>query len=170
MAESVEGSPTPPPTVMVVHPRERRSKCTVEPLRGRDDFVFVRFPDKPTISLEGYVRLGMGGAELSPADSARGLLVLDGTWKLASRMEPFYADLPVRSLPAVSTAYPRVSQLYEDPSGGLATIEAVYVAFQLMNRPVAGLLDHYYWKDRFLELNGWVDEEAATARSDASER
>ena len=23
---------------MVVHPREKRSKCTVEPLRSRDDF------------------------------------------------------------------------------------------------------------------------------------
>ncbi|MCH2203164.1 MAG: hypothetical protein MK102_14425 [Fuerstiella sp.] len=148
-----------PPTVMVVHPRERPSKCTVEPLRGREDFLFVRFPTKVPIPLDRYIRLGMGGPELSESDSDRGLLVLDGTWKLASRMEPFYSDLPVRSLPAVITAYPRVSQLYQDPEDGLATIEAVYVAHRLMRRPVSGLLDHYHWKDQFLELNGWAADQ-----------
>ena len=146
------------PTVIVVHPRERRSKCTVEFLRGRDDFVFVRFPDKAPVALDRYVRLGLGGPSLSAEDAGSGLLVLDGTWKLAARMEPFYSDLPVRSLPVVSTAYPRVSQLYEDPADGLATIEAVYVALRLMRRPIHGLLDHYYWKDQFLRLNGWTGD------------
>jgi pre-rRNA-processing protein TSR3 len=121
---------------MVVHPRERRSKCTVEPLRSRDDFVFVRFPSKVPVVLDNYVRLGMDGPELSSEDAESGLLVLDGTWKLASRMEPFYSDLPVRSLPQIATAYPRVSQLYQDPSDGLATIEAVYMALKLMNPPL----------------------------------
>ena len=144
-----------PPTVMVVHPRERRSKCTVEPLRSRDDFVFVCFPNKVPVALDGYVRLGMDGPQLSSEDAESGLLVLDGTWKLASRMKPFYSDLPVRSLPQIMTAYPRVSQLFQDPSDGLATIEAVYMAFVLMNRPTDGLLDKYHWKDRFLALNGW---------------
>jgi len=148
----------PPPTVMVVHPRERRSKCTVEPLRSRDDFIFVRFPNKVPMALDGYVRLGMTGPQLSSQDAESGLLVLDGTWKLASRMERFYSDLPVRSLPQVVTAYPRVSQLFQDPSDGLATIEAVYVAYRLMNRPTEGLLDKYHWKDRFLALNGWPHE------------
>ena len=146
------------PTLMVVHPRERRSKCTVEPLRGRDDFVFVRFPANAPVPLDGYIRLGIGGPELSTEDAASGLLVLDGTWRRAAAMEPFYSDLPLRSLPSVSTAYPRASKLYKDPSDGLATIEAVYVALRIMRRPVNGLLDHYHWKDRFLELNGWTNE------------
>lgn len=154
-----------PPTVIVVHPRERRSKCTVEFLRGRDDFVFVRFPETASVALDGYVRLGLDGPPLSAADAHSGLLVLDGTWKLAARMEPFYAHLPVRSLPAVSTAYPRVSRLYEDPADGLATIEAVYVAFRLMHRSVRGLLDHYHWRDEFLRLNGWTgDHDTAVSR------
>ena len=144
--------------MIVVHPRERRSKCTVEPLRGRENFVFVRFPDEAPVALSGYVRLGMEGPEISEADATCGLLVLDGTWKLAARMEACYCDLPVRSLPAVCTAYPRVSQLYEDPADGLATIEAVYVALKLMKRSVEGLLDHYHWKDQFLEFNGWSSE------------
>lgn len=33
-----------PPTIIVVHPKERRSKCTAEPLRDRDGFVFWTYP------------------------------------------------------------------------------------------------------------------------------
>ncbi len=164
MADSFSVPAAVPPTVMVVHPREKRSKCTVEPLRGRDDFVFVRFPDPCPVPLEGYVRLGLGGPELSPEDADHGLLILDGTWKLAARMEPFYKDLPVRSLPPVKTAYPRVSQLYQDPAGGLATIEAVYLAHQIMGRSLDGLLDEYYWKDEFLAVNGWSDTQAGPGK------
>ena len=144
-----------PPTIIVVHPKERRSKCSVEPLRGRDDFEFVKFPDPVTIPLDGYVRLGIGGEVLSDADAAAGLFVLDGTWKLAEKMEPTYSHLPVRSLPPVKTAYPRTSKIFDDPSGGLATVEAVYAALRIMGRSVDGLLDDYHWKSEFLELNGW---------------
>lgn len=143
-----------PPTIIVVHPREKRSKCTVEPLRGRPDFVFWTFPEKGSEPLDGYVRLGLGGPQLSPADADHGLLVLDGTWRLASRMEPMFADLPVRSLPDWKTAYPRTSKLFEDPVQGLATIEAVYLAYKLLGRDTTGLLDEYYWADEFLRLNG----------------
>ena len=144
------------PTVIVVHPKERRSKCSVEPLRGRDQFEFVRFPDPVPLSLDGYVRLGMGGPIISEKDRDHGLLLLDGTWKLAARMEPFYKDLPVRSLPSIKTAYPRTSKVFADPDGGLATIEALYAALRLMKHDVVGLLDHYHWKDEFLKLNGWA--------------
>lgn len=145
-----------PPTIIVVHPKERRSKCSVEPLRGRDDFVFVRFPNAVTLPLDNYIRLGIGGEVLSETDANAGLLVLDGTWKLAARMEPFYSQLPVRTLPPIKTAYPRTSKIFEDPSGGLATVEAVYAALHIMNRSVDGILDDYHWKTEFLELNGWT--------------
>lgn len=154
---SVIGATSSPfqPTVIVVHPREKRSKCSVEALRGREDFSFFKFPDRVTLPLDNYVRLGMGGEELNETDAAAGLLVLDGTWKLAQRMEPFYEHVPVRTLPDVKTAYPRSSRVFQDPIGGLATVEAVYAALRIMKRPLAGLLDHYYWKDTFLESNGW---------------
>lgn len=142
-----------PPTIIVVHPKEKRSKCTVEPLRGRKDFVFWTFPERGPQPLEGYVRLGLGGPELSKDDAARGLLVLDGTWRLAEKMEADYQDVPVRTLPAWETAYPRVSKLFEDPLGGLATIEAVYAAHHILGRDVSGLLDEYHWRDRFVAEN-----------------
>lgn len=143
------------PTVIVVHPRERRSKCSVEPLRSHPDFVFTTFPHPVPADLTPYVRLGIGGPLLSEADFDRGLLLLDGTWRLAARMEPFYSHVEVRSLPEIRTAYPRKSEVYPDPTEGLATIEALYAALRILGRDTTELLNHYYWKDRFLELNGW---------------
>ncbi len=155
--------PPAPPTIIVVHPRERRSKCTVEPLRGRDDFVFWTFPNVGDEPLDDYVRLGMGGPMIDPdKDALHGLLVLDGTWKLAGRMENVFYNVPVRSLPPTVTAYPRKSKVFDDPSGGLATIEAIYVANRMLHRPVDGLLDAYHWKEEFLRANPFL---AATSGS-----
>jgi pre-rRNA-processing protein TSR3 len=147
------GGDMTPPTILVVHPKEKRSKCTVEPLRGREGFVFWTFPEQGPQPLERYVRLGLGGPQLSARDAERGLLVLDGTWRLAEKMEADFEDVPVRTLPAWETAYPRVSKLFEDPLGGLATIEAVYAAHQILGRDVSGLLDEYYWREDFLAAN-----------------
>jgi pre-rRNA-processing protein TSR3 len=144
-----------PSTIIVVHPREKRSKCTVEPLRNRAGFVFWTFPDQGTEPLEGYVRLGIGGPLLSSDDRDRGLLILDGTWRLADRMEKFFRHVPLRSLPPVQTAYPRASFIYPDPAGGLATIEAVYAAYRILDRPCDGLLAQYHWAAEFLSRNDW---------------
>ncbi|MEX2288508.1 MAG: hypothetical protein WD648_15530 [Planctomycetaceae bacterium] len=145
--------PAFPPTIIVVHPRERRAKCTVNSLRGRDDFVFWKYPTRGSEPLEGYVRLGFGGPVLSDDDASAGLLVLDGTWRLAGSMEKSFADVPVRSLPELRTAYPRASKTSVDPVGGLATIEAVYAAYKLLGRDTGSLLDDYRWGDEFLALN-----------------
>jgi len=144
-----------PRTVIVIHPRERRSKCSVEPLRGDPEYIFTTFPQPVPVDLTGYVRLGIGGPLLSEADADRGLLLLDGTWRRAAGMLPSYEHLPVRSLPPVQTAYPRKSEIYDDPEGGLATIEALYAALRILRRPTTGLLDSYYWRQQFLHLNGW---------------
>ncbi len=142
-----------PPTIIVVHPKERRSKCSVQPLRGREGFVFWKYPHRGVESVEGYVRLGLDGPLLSPADVERGLLVLDGTWRYAAAMERDYAHVPVRSLGSWQTAYPRTSKLFEDPAAGLATIEAVVAAYAAMGLPIEGLLDQYQWRDEFLNRN-----------------
>lgn len=165
-----------PPTIIVVHPKERRSKCSVQHLRGREGFVFWNYPKRDPVGpavadatghsapnpeprqaqpdLRDYVRLGFGGPVIAPADADRGLLILDGTWRWAESMEPDFADLPVRSLPDLQTAYPRVSKTYDDPPGGLATIEALYAAYRLMGRETGGLLEGYYWGGEFLKRNG----------------
>jgi len=142
-----------PPTVIVVHPKEKRKKCTVEPLRGRADIVFWKYPRIGDEPLEGYVRLGLGGPVLSSTDAACGLLVLDGTWRLAGKMEADFADVPVRELPPWETAYPRTSKLFDDPLGGLATVEALYASYHILGRDVTGLLDAYHWREEFLAKN-----------------
>lgn len=142
-----------PPTIIVVHRRENRKKCSVEPLRGRDGFIFWTYPDDGPESLDGYVRLGIGGPILSEADRRSGLLVIDGTWRLAERMEKKYAHLPVRSLPPCQTAYPRVSKVFDDPATGLATIEAIHLAYHLLGRDTSSLLAEYRWSDEFRTKN-----------------
>jgi pre-rRNA-processing protein TSR3 len=142
-----------PPTIIIVHPKERRSKCTAEPLRGREGFAFSTFPAPVEQPLDNYVQLGIGGPPLSSHDADRGLLVLDGTWRLAGRMQREYAHVPVRTLPDLVSAYPRASKLFDDPSGGLATIEAVYAAYRVLARPTDSLLDGYRWAEEFVALN-----------------
>jgi pre-rRNA-processing protein TSR3 len=141
-----------PPTIIVRHPRERPAKCTVWPLRQRADVIFLDYPPPELPDLAGYVRLAPDGPPLFAADAAAGLLVLDGSWRWAGVMTKQFAHVPPRSLPGYPTAYPRVSKLYEDPVGGLATIEALYIAYRILGRDPAGLLDHYHWRDAFLRL------------------
>ena len=144
---------TYPDTIVLVHRREREHKCSVLPLRGRDGFVFHTYPEPLNDSLDGYVRLGFGGPLLSAADQNHGLLILDATWKLAKRMENVYHEVPVRSLPACETAYPRVSKANDDPLGGLATVEAIYLAYTILGRDTKGLLESYRWAEKFLNRN-----------------
>ena len=62
--------------------------------------------------------------------------------------------VPTRSLQGYRTAYPRVSKLGTDPDNGLASVEALYLAYHILGRPTEGLLDHYRWGEEFLRLNG----------------
>lgn len=142
-----------PPTVIVRHPAENPKKCSVLPLRGRPDLVFLSYPLKERPCLENYVRLAPDGPELSAADADRGLLFLDGSWRWAARMTRDFLDIPPRSLHGFCTTYPRLSRRGTDPRHGLATVEALFLAYHLLGRPTAGLLDHYHWAEEFLRLN-----------------
>ena len=146
-------APRHPPTIIVVHPKEKRSKCTVDRLRKRAGFVFLRFEAPSVPDLANYVRLGIGGPLLGDADRAKGLLVLDATWRYVTGMEREFEHVPVRSLPPWKSAYPRRSKLFDDPEQGLATIEAIHLAYHVLGRETAGLLEGYRWGSEFLELN-----------------
>src|SRR5579884_2225545 len=66
------------PTIIVRHPRENPRKCSVLPLRGRADVLLWTYPVRESPPLDGYVRLSAEGPPLSPADAAKGLLLLGG--------------------------------------------------------------------------------------------
>src|SRR5271165_5903038 len=138
---------TYPRTLIVRHRKENPKKCTILPLRGRPDVVLVSYPLRERPALDGYLRLAADGPPLSPGDAACGLLLLDGSWRWAGAMTRDFVEVPPRSLQGWRTAYPRVSKLGSDPDNGLASIEALFVAYHLLGRPTTGLLDHYRWAE-----------------------
>jgi pre-rRNA-processing protein TSR3 len=144
-----------PPTIIVRHTHENPRKCSVLPLRGRPDVWFLTYPVKERPPLDGYVRLAAEGPPLSPTDADKGILLLDGSWRWAAAMTRAFLDVPARSLSGWRTAYPRVSKRGTDPENGLASIEALFVAYHLLGRPTDGLLDHYHWAREFLQMNGF---------------
>jgi pre-rRNA-processing protein TSR3 len=142
-----------PPTIIVRHSHENPRKCSILPLRGRPDLVFLNYPVAHPPALEGYVRLAAEGEELGPADAGRGLLLLDGSWRWAGAMTRDFQHVPPRSLHGWRTAYPRVSKQGTDPENGLASVEALFVAYLILGRPTDGLLEHYRWAEEFVRLN-----------------
>ena len=143
----------PLPTIIVRHTHENPKKCSVLPLRGRADVVFCTYPVRERPNLDGYVRLAAEGPPLTAADADRGVLLLDGSWRWAGAMTQTFVDVPPRSLSGWVTAYPRVSKQGTDPDNGLASIEALFIAYHILGRPTEGLLDHYHWRVEFLTLN-----------------
>lgn len=146
--------PAFPPTIIVRHSHENPRKCSVLPLRGRADLVFLNYPVTQRPTLQGYVRLAAEGPPLSAADAAAGILLLDGSWRWAASMNRDFLDVPPRSLQGYRTAYPRTSKLGTDPDNGLASVEALFLAYHLLGSDTTGLLDHYRWAEEFLRLNG----------------
>jgi pre-rRNA-processing protein TSR3 len=140
--------------LIVRHPKENPRKCSVLPLRGRPDLIFLGYPVARRPPLEGYVRLAAEGPPLSAADADSGLLLLDGSWRWAGAMTRDFLDVPPRSLSGCRTAYPRSSKLGTDPDNGLASVEALFLAYHILGRPTEGLLDHYRWAEEFLRANG----------------
>jgi len=143
----------PPQTIIVRHPKENPKKCSVLPLKGRPDILFLYYPVKAPLHLGEYVRLSAEGPPLTLEDGEHGILLLDGSWRWAGAMTQDFEQVAPRSLKGYQTAYPRVSKLGTDPDNGLASIEALFLAHHILGRPTRGMLDHYHWADAFLQLN-----------------
>lgn len=140
------------PVTVIRHPKERRSKCSLTPLEGRADIRFLKARAGWEFDITGYTVLALGAPELSVEDAGRPLLLLDSTWRLLPQLEACLKGEGVRrTLPAVATAYPRVSKLDQDPHGGLASVEALYLARLMLGERDDNLLQSYYWRDSFIE-------------------
>jgi pre-rRNA-processing protein TSR3 len=135
---------------IIRHPKERRSKCSLTPLEGRADITFHKAREGWSFDMSGFTVLALGAPELSVADAGRPLLLLDSTWRLLPQLEVCLEGEGVRrTLPPVATAYPRVSKIAEDPHGGLASVEALYLAKLLIGERDDSLLGAYYWRESF---------------------
>lgn len=145
------------PTIILRHYKEKLKKCSLTGLELRKDFLFYTYPKSSPKHLDNYCLLSFDGPPLSEKDADLGIYLIDGTWRYAEKMEKTLPqNIEKRSLPHhFRTAYPRRQTGCQESSRGLASIEALYIAFCLTNRSVDGLLDHYHFKDAFLELNNF---------------
>lgn len=145
-----------PLTVVWRHKRENLKKCSLRGLEQRSDFRFFCYPVDQLPVLDGYVLLTLGAPPLTASDAYRGLFLLDATWRYAAVMRQQLGEqekgMLARSLPTngMRTAYPRRQADCSDPEQGLASAEALYLAYKTLGRDVTGLLDHYHWRDLFL--------------------
>ena len=146
-----------PPTLILRHRKENLKKCTLRGLEQRSDCLFFTYPQDLMPSLSHYFLLTLDAPVLSPEDQHLGIFLIDGTWNYADKMERHLPQphlFQKRSLPSyLLTAYPRKQTGCIDPLRGLASIEALFAAYTLLGRNTEGLLDHFYWKERFQELN-----------------
>jgi len=144
------------PTIIYRHRKENKKKCTLESLVGKEGFIFYQYPSSPPNKYDGAIILTLDAPILSIKDREKKLLIIDGTWDYAKKMALSLdkKSLIPRSLPhEIVTAYPRKQTRCQDPKRGLASIEALYAAFHILGKEKKSLLDHYYWKETFLELN-----------------
>lgn len=146
-----------PPTVILRHQRENLKKCSLRGLEKRPDFRFYSYPHDTLPNFEGYILLALDAPPLNLEDQAMGLFLLDSTWRYSEKMLKFSESkgpLNKRSIPShFRTAYPRRQDDCVDPQRGLASIEAIFIAYHLLGRSTEGLFDNYYWKESFLKIN-----------------
>jgi pre-rRNA-processing protein TSR3 len=141
-------------TTVIRHPKERISKCSLRFLHDRPEMTFLRGKPDLRFDATGFILLAVDAPPVSLADQGRALLLLDSTWRWLPQLNACVTGEPIkRSIPGdLRTAYPRVSKTFEDPAGGLASIEALYVARKLLGDEDPELLHGYHWKDEFLTI------------------
>src|SRR3990172_3379441 len=143
------------PTIIIRHKKENLKKCSLKGLEKEEDFKFYTYPQDTLPCLKDYILLKMDGPVLTIQDSGKPLLLIDSTWKYLEKIIKILPqNIECRSLPKrFISAYPRRQTKCPDPKYGLASIEALYLAYLITNRPTDNLLNNYYWKDQFLKDN-----------------
>ncbi len=154
---------------ILVDRTERPKKCTILPLAYREDFHIVRFDRRyPIRPLAGSLLLHPDGALLTthPADRIERdegivLSAIDCNWRrLDAILGRVVGPLPpqVRIPDGFLTAYRRRNQRDLDPEGGLATIEALFLASAFLGVWDESLLKEYAMAAEFLALNASLFE------------
>ncbi len=147
---------------VLVDRRENPRKCTVLPLEGRAGFGIVRFDMTGSLpSSSASFLLHLDGPPLheipeSQRAAAHSIAVIDCNWHrlpaLAKRIAPPLPPL-ARIPDGFVTAYPRRNKDNKDPDGGLATIEAIFIAAAFVGVWDETLFSEYHFGQAFLDLN-----------------
>lgn len=149
---------------IVVDVGETANKCTIAPLAPRTDFrLFPVHGEGALGPLSAPILLHHEGQCLTTLASLPrpipALASVDCVWRRLPRLlerigwvgekKPILAKIP----DGFKTVYPRVGSSRTDPGGGLATIEAIFIASAILGRYDATLLSHYYFAQPFIDLN-----------------
>lgn len=153
--------------VILRDPKESAKKCSLTPLRGKPGIEFLLFDPKRVYELGPATLLDPAGPTLTPQDASLPLLLLDCSWRrLPALRRSLRGEVSPRSVPAgFVTAYPRKSKTFEDPTNGLASVEALYAATASMGEPHLDLLAEYRWREGFLEANRALLEKLVSVRN-----
>lgn len=149
---------------ILVDRTERPRKCTILPLAYRDDFRIRRFDrGQPIEALTGHVLLHPDGVPLArrPLGAFAGhdaivVSAIDCNWlRLGAVVTRIAAPLPrrVRIPDGFLSAYHRRNKQNLDPQGGLATIEALFLASAFLGVWDETLLREYPVAADFLRIN-----------------
>lgn len=144
--------------IILRHRKENLKKCSLRGLETREDFLFLTYPKDLPFDFSHCIVLSLNAPLLTKEDDMHPLLLIDATWRYASAMlekiKPHTSCDLYRSLPShFRTAYPRRQEDCPLKEQGLASVEALYLAYHLLGRDTTGLLDNYYWKESFLQKN-----------------
>lgn len=152
---------------ILIDKKENKKKCSLSPLSGKKNFFFSNFysgldPIKP---LSSDILLHVDGEDLDKLTERykeknkpiHSIALIDCNWRkvepLMSRLEkpwPVLAKIP----PGFKTAYPRKSKNPGvDPEGGLASVEALFIASAFLSVWNMDLLEKFHFKDSFLQMN-----------------
>ncbi len=149
---------------IVLDAGETANKCTIAPLADRPDFQLFPVRGEGLIGpLTASVLLHHEGecltklsAQLPPVAA---IACVDCVWRRLPKLlgklqwkdgeEPALGRIPSGFV----TAYPRVGLPEHDPEGGLATIEALFVAAAILGQWDPSLLSRYYFGAKFIGLN-----------------
>jgi ribosome biogenesis protein Tsr3 len=149
---------------ILVDRTERPQKCSILPLAYRSDFSIRRFDRRyPIRPVGGAFLLHPDGEALSrrglDALGRREELVLsaiDCNWvRLERVLDQMMGPLPrrVRIPDGFQSSYRRRNKRDRDPDGGLATIEALFIASAFLGVWDETLLAEYVPAAEFLEIN-----------------
>ena len=146
---------------VIIDSSEKANKCTVVPLLYRTDFHLFRVKGSSVLGpLESPILLHHEGECITTIQKTlgkvQGIATIDCVWRRLDGLLRRIADprpILARIPDGFETAYPRHSVKSIDPAGGLATIEAIFVAGALLGNWDVTLLSEYYFGREFVELN-----------------
>lgn len=156
--------------IIISRDEKVEKKCTLYPLRGRDDFSFrtrknpgnfrsnsiLLFPGSEPLTSElvAEIRgpLGENGFKKGhPTEAELEIVLIDSRWKKVKGVLDSLPPLRRVSLEGYETGAVRREP---PPAGGLASVEALYLTSQLFGKPDPTLLAHYHFRKRFFDING----------------